>query len=180
MDLSSTYRSFAQAFFPNAQIIADKFHVLRLINPTLNRYRKQVTGDRRSLKIRRLLLVNSAKIDSWTRKQIWRWLEEYPELKELYTAKEALQRLYRCHGYNKAKRSLIGLLDWLADTKIKELQTLRNTLLNWQGEILNYFKTKLTNARTEGFNNVAKSIIKRAYGFRSFKNYRLRLLESCY
>jgi transposase len=36
-----------------------------------------------------------------------------------------------------------------------------------------------TNARTEGFNGKAKLVIRRAYGYKSFRNYRLRLLNSC-
>jgi transposase len=46
-------------------------------------------------------------------------------------------------------------------------------------EILAYFGTGLTNGRTEGFNNKAKVVIRRAYGCRSFENYRLRLLNAC-
>ncbi|MBT3526362.1 MAG: ISL3 family transposase, partial [Bdellovibrionales bacterium] len=57
-------------------------------------------------------------------------------------------------------------------------QRLRKTLMKWRKEILNYFKTRITNARTEGYNNVAKSIIKRSYGFRNFNNYRLRVLNA--
>ena len=53
------------------------------------------------------------------------------------------------------------------------------TLRAWRNEILTYFKTRLTNARTEGFNNVAKVVKKRAYGYKSFTNYRLRLLNTC-
>ena len=41
---------------------------------------------------------------------------------------------------------------------------------------VNYFKNRITNARTEGFNNVAKLLQKRAFGYRNFGNYRLRLL----
>ncbi len=44
---------------------------------------------------------------------------------------------------------------------------------------LAYFNTRLTNTRTEGFNNVAKVVKKRAYGYKSFSNYRLRLLNTC-
>ncbi|MDX9732366.1 MAG: transposase, partial [Bdellovibrionales bacterium] len=33
------------------------------------------------------------------------------------------------------------------------------------------------NGRTEGFNGLAKLLQKRAFGFKSFKNYRLRLLS---
>lgn len=46
-------------------------------------------------------------------------------------------------------------------------------------EILAYFYCRLTNARTEGFNGKAKLVIRRAYGYKSFRNYRLRLLNSC-
>ncbi len=60
-----------------------------------------------------------------------------------------------------------------------ELQTLRRTLMRWRQEILEYFRTGLTNGRTEGFNNKAKLVKKRAYGYRSFRNYRLRLLNAC-
>ncbi|MBC77684.1 MAG: hypothetical protein CME64_16885 [Halobacteriovoraceae bacterium] len=35
----------------------------------------------------------------------------------------------------------------------------------------------MTNARTEGFNNIAKSIIKNAYGFKNVENYRLKVLN---
>ena len=70
------------------------------------------------------------------------------------------------------------LLDWLAKSDIIELKRLRKTLMSWREEILNFFKTRITNAKTEGFNNVAKSIIKRSYGFRNFSNYRLRVLNA--
>lgn len=46
--------------------------------------------------------------------------------------------------------------------------------MNWGNEILNYFESKLTNARTEGYNNVAKQVQKMAYGYKNFGNYRLK------
>lgn len=177
MDLSGTYRSFAKSFFPNASIVADHFHVVRLLHPAINRRRKQITGDKRKHPLRKLLLKNGTKLELFQRKAIYRWLEQYPELKEVYMAKEALHRLYRCRGYKRARSSLINLMDWLAGSQVEELKRLRRTLMNWKTEILNYFKKRITNAKTEGFNNVCKSIIKRAYGFRNFENYRLRVLN---
>jgi transposase len=46
-------------------------------------------------------------------------------------------------------------------------------------EMLAYFPSRVTNARTEGFNGKAKLVIRRAYGYESFRNYRLRLLHAC-
>ena len=67
----------------------------------------------------------------------------------------------------------------MAYSRVKEVRTLRKTLIKWKWEILNYFRTGLTNARVEGFNTKAKLIKRRAYGYRSFKNYRLRVLNAC-
>ena len=71
------------------------------------------------------------------------------------------------------------LLDGLALQKVRELQTLRKTLMQWREEILNYFENRITNARTEGYNNVCKRLQKQAYGYRNFNHYRLKVLNVC-
>jgi transposase len=179
MDMSGPYRSFTHSFFPNAKIVADKFHVVRLLNPAINRARKEITGDRRNLPVRKLLLKNGFDLEFKTHSLMMRWLERYPKLREIYLAKEMIHRLYRCKGIEKARASLSRLLDLLATSEVEELKTLRNTLNSWRSEILNYFISRHTNARVEGFNNVAKTIIKRGYGYTCFKNYRLRVLRAC-
>jgi transposase len=179
IDLADSYKSFVKKFFPNARIIADKFHVLRLINPTLTKKRVGITGDKRTHQLKNLLLRNRPKLHFEDRIELDHWLNQYPELKEVYWAKEKLHKLYRCKGFNKAKASLIKFIEWLDKSKIKELQRLKRTLLRWSKEILHYFSMRITNARTEAFNNSAKLIQKRAYGFKSFGNYRLRVLNAC-
>jgi transposase len=179
IDLSDPYKYFVKNYFPNAKIIADKFHVLRLLNPAINRRRIGITGDKRTLGVRRLLLRNGVKLSFFERSALWRWLDEHPELREVYGYKEALHKLYRCRGYSKARRALILMIDQMAESKIKEIITLRRTLQKWFNEILRYFGTRITNARTEAFNNHAKLIQRKAYGFKSFANYRLRLLNAC-
>ena len=63
IDMSDPYKSFARRFFPNAVIVADKFHVLRLLFPAINRHRKAITGDVRTNPIRRLLLRNGRDLE---------------------------------------------------------------------------------------------------------------------
>lgn len=179
LDMSDVYKGFAKRFFPNARLVADKFHVLRLLNPALTRRRKDITGDRRSLAIRRLLLRNGFALDFWQRLELQRWLDRYPELRELYQAKEALHRFYRTRGIGRAARAFRSLIDTLATSNLPEVQTLRRTLLRWRLEVLAYFDTGITNGRTEGFNLKAKLVKRRAFGYRSFRNYRLRLLNAC-
>lgn len=179
MDLSETYRNFAREFFPKAKIIADKFHVIRLLHPAINRRRKEALGDNRSLPVRKLLLANGNNLDPVKRMILHKGLRQYDALREVYFYKECLHKLYRTHGIEKARQALINLTDAMAKSVLPEIISLRKTLLKWKNEILAYFETKITNAKTEGYNNKAKVIKRRAYGFRSFKNYRLKLLADC-
>ncbi len=177
MDLSGPFRSFAKEFFPNAKIVADHFHVVKLLHPRINQLRKAITGDKRKHPLRKLLLKNGYNLKVFERKAILRWLKDYPELEAIYNAKEWIHKLYRCKGYNRAKKCLTNLTDWLATQKYQRLQSLRKTLMSWRKEILMFFKKNTTNAKTEGLNNVAKTIIKKAYGYRNFNNYRLKVLN---
>jgi transposase len=169
LDMSDAFRSFARRFFPDARLVADKFHVLRLLHPALSRRRKAIPGDANSAAVRRLLLHSAAKLDFFRRIALRRWLDLHPELCELY----------RTRGAGRAARALDGLVARFAASALPELNTLARTLARWRSEVLAYFDTGLTNGMTEGFNNKAKLVKRRAFGYRSFQNYRLRLLNAC-
>ena len=87
--------------------------------------------------------------------------------------------LYRINGYDTAARVLTRITDRMALSELPEIKKLRRTLMKWRQEVLNYFKNRITNGRTEGFHNIAKLIQKRAFGVKSFKFYRLRYLNAC-
>jgi transposase len=179
LDLCDPFKNFARGFFPNASLVADKFHVLRLLSPAINRRRKAITGDRRSLEVRRWLLRNGTNLHPTQRFLLNQWLGGFPELREVYQFKEALHAFYRIRGRDRAARALTAMTDRMAASALPEIRTLRRTLIKWRSELLAYFGTGLTNGRTEGFNNKAKLVKRRAYGYRSFANYRLRLLNAC-
>lgn len=179
LDLSDGYRNFARDFFPNATLVADKFHVLRLITPAIHRRIKALGLGRDALPLYRLLRRNPCKLDSSMRWRLRTWLADKPALRELWSVKEAINRFYRIRGHGRAARALTVLTDAMALSSLPEVLTLRTTLRRWRTEVLAYFLCRLTNARTEGFNGKAKLVIRRAYGYKSFTNYRLRLLSAC-
>jgi len=179
IDMCDPFKNFIGEFFPNAAITADKFHVLRLLSPALLRRRKEITGTRADVKAKRLLLMSAKNLDYSSALTLRRFLESYPELHELYVWKERLHGFYRIRGHKHASRAFTAMTDAMALSQLPEIKTLRKTLLKWRVEILNYFLSRITNARTEGFNNKAKVVKRRAYGYRSFRNYRLKVLTAC-
>jgi transposase len=178
LDLCDPFKKFAREMFPEAKLVADKFHVLRLLNPAINVRRKEITGDQRSNPVRKLLLMNENRLQYFERRALHLWLDQNPVVKEVHFYKEALHRFYRINGHSKAAKALTKLTDQMAHSKLKEILKLRKTLKKWRTEILGYFETKLTNGKTEGYNRLAKGLQYRAFGYRSFKNYRLRLLNA--
>jgi transposase len=125
----------------------------------------------------RLLLRSAKTLDFGVRADLERALAHHAELAAIYRFKEKLHELYRCRGVDRATVNFDRLLRDLSDHRhIPELATLERTLRHWRTEILNDFWTGLTNARAEGFNNTAKLVQRRAYGYKNHQNYRLRLL----
>ena len=179
IDLSNGYRAFVREMFPNARIVADKFHALRLITPALIKARKEIQGHRKELRMRRLLLKSRKKIDYDLRGEIDRFLKHHPKLSQLYWCKERLHEFYRIRGSRRARLALLGLIEKFHQSPYEEVHRLKNTLKTWGTEILNYFDLPFTNGLTEAMNAVAKLVQRRAYGYKSFKNYRLRTLSAC-
>ncbi len=177
IDMCDPFKKFVREFFPNAKLTADKFHVLRLANPMINKARTEITGDQRSNPVRTLLLRSRHRLKYFEKSALDQWLNFHPKMKEIYWYKEALHQLYRTKGFKRASRALTNLTDKMALSRLPEIIKLRRTLMKWRHEILNYFETGLTNARTEGYNRRAKGEQYNAFGVRSFNNYRLRLLN---
>lgn len=179
IDLSNGYRSFVKELFPNAKIVADKFHALRLITPALIKVRKEIQGFKQDLRMRRLLLKSRVKLDYDLRCEIDRFIKQHPKLEALYRAKERLYEFYRTKGSERGYRSLLRLVKDFELSPFEEIQKLKRTLKTWGEEILNYFETGYTNGITEALNRTAKLVQANAYGYKSFKNYRLRTLSAC-
>ena len=57
--------------------------------------------------------------------------------------------------------------------------TLAKTLSEWSQEIVRMWRFSRNNGITEGFHRKMKLIQRRAYGFRNFNNYRLRVIAQC-
>ncbi|WP_148654504.1 transposase, partial [Legionella pneumophila] len=67
----------------------------------------------------------------------------------------------------------------LRQSAFQSLRTLGNTLFKWREEVVRMLRFTKNNGITEGFHRKMKLIQRRAYGFRNFENYRLRVRVLC-
>jgi len=131
MDMSPVFKSFTLDYFPNAKIVVDKFHVIRLIHPAIRKYRKEVTGDKRSNPIRHLLLKNRSRLHPYQKRAVTRFCKENKKVNEVYRFKERITNFYNIKGFNQASRIFTKITDDMAASKIPEIQKLRRTLMKW-------------------------------------------------
>ena len=67
----------------------------------------------------------------------------------------------------------------LRQAGLAQLVQLGETLNSWSEEIVAMWRFTRNNGITEGFHRKMKLIQRRAYGFRNFANYRLRVIAQC-
>ncbi len=185
MDLSSSYRSIVQRHFPKAKIVADRFHVIRLVLQSLLETWKQLDPEGR--KHRGLVSLMRRKIENLRPDQyenLQRYLREIPGLKPIYDYIQALLDLMRKkHQTAKEAKRLIPMflekIEALKNIPIETLKKLGETLQNWSEEIARMWRFTKTNSITEGLHTRMEELQRRAYGFRNFQNYRLRVTTLC-
>lgn len=182
IDLNEAFRVAVRKALPGVKIVADKFHVIRLVQWALNavrrRVRRQVKGKRNHpiFRSRWLLLSNYNEIPADKRRQLHDLLALSPELRIAYSAKERLRTWFRTSTALNSYPRLDRFIGWLITSMVPELMTLATTLRYWQSELTNYHTHRISNSITEGLNNKIKVTKRQAYGFRSFKNFRRKIL----
>jgi transposase len=182
MDLSETYRNIVRKYFPNAWIISDRFHVIRLVNQHfLQIWQQHDPVGRKNRGLLSLMRRHAWNLSEEQGANLARYLEDYPVLKALYDAKQRLNRLLllKCLNQKKAKRMLPQLLGLIEQFKQSPLKALGKTLESWLEPIVRMWRFSKSNGITEGFHTKMEMISRRAYGFRNFENYRLRVLALC-
>jgi transposase len=182
MDLSETYRSIAQQYFPNARIVADRFHVVRLVNHHLLRaWQQQDPGGRQNRGLINLMRRHHWRLSEEQKIRLHAYLAQYPVLRSLYFAKQQLVGFLVMKNLRaeRAKRMLPLFLKLIEQLERSPAHALAVTLRSWLEPIVRMWRFSKSNGITEGFHTKMEMLSRRAYGFRNFENYRLRVLAQC-
>lgn len=185
IDLSSSYRRLVRRYFPNAKIVADRFHVVRLITHHFLDLARQIAPTIKGH--RGFLAAFRMRPDRLTAKEqlrLQRLFEAHPSLRPLYEKMQALRALMNRKHLTRRQcwqpaRQLLALIDDLKNSSFAPLISLAQTLETWKEPLAAMWRFTRNNAITEGFHRKMKLIQRRAYGFKNFFNYRLRVIAQC-
>jgi hypothetical protein len=93
-----------------------------------------------------------------------------------WCAKESVRDVYLTDDPATAGLLLDKAIEGCRTDWVDEIRSLGRTLTRWRAEILNRHATGASNGPTEGLNLLVKKVKRAGHGFRSFTNYRLRIL----
>jgi transposase len=185
IDLGQAYTSAVKEHLPDSTLVFDHFHVVKLFNEKLSKYRRQLQNEsdtkegKESFKNTRwLLLKNPENLDPTKnqKERLDQVLEMNKGLSTAYILKESLRSLW---SHKDGKSAKLALEDWIGKaiaSGIEFLMKFAELLKLKMDGVLAYFKYKISSGKMEGNNNKIKTMKRQAYGYRDDEFFCLKIL----
>lgn len=180
MDMSASYQSGARHFAPQATLVFDHFHVIKLANDALDEVRRlEVRASDQAaagLKHTRFLwLSNREDLSDDAKAKVEGLERSFVATAKAYRIKLTLQEIYRITDPLRAHRRLQAWLRWVPrlarkDPLLKPVRRLCKTISKHLVGILAFFDHRLTNGYMEGLMSVFSATKRKARGYRSLRN----------
>lgn len=185
MDMSSAFIKWVSENLPNAEIVFDHFHVIKMMNEKLDNVRRRITGDlddnhRKLLKNQRFLFLRSVeKLEPDAKLLLDNLRKTFKELGDASMMKEALRSIYRkAEDDTQAEAAFINWCSIARQTEVPELAKMADTIETHMKGITAYWRTgKLSNASMEGFNNKIRWLMRQAYGYRDEEYFKWKIFD---
>lgn len=180
-------KNIVEELMPNAQVVADRFHVMKQVNTELDNQRKKekikaekinIQSDKQQMlsvlkKSKYALLKNEDNLTEEQKVKLEQVKLVSPTLGKMHQLKEELRMIFQ------SSIDWLAALFELANCLVSARQYYpesQNRMLRWFDEIIAYFDHRTTNGMVEGINNKLKLIKRSAFGFSNFDNFKIRSL----
>ena|GEM_PF-28232 len=181
MDMWAPYRDAVRTVLPQATIVVNKFHVVRMANVAMEQVRKALRASlppkqRRGLaRDRFIFLKRSHELTAQERFLLDNWSSLHPTLGQAYRLKEGFFGIYDAPNKEAAElryRAWESTIPHVARSAYAPVLTAWN---DWHAELLSYFDHPITNAYTESLNNLIRVMNRLGRGY-SFEALRATIL----
>ncbi len=167
MDLSETYRSIVRRHFSRAKIVADRFHVIRLVNYHFLKTWQWIDPEgRKNRGLLSLMRRHEEKLKPEQRLRLFHYFSQFPALQVIWEFKQKLARLLLIK--QRTQRNVKPLIPKflyyiraLKESPFESMHTLGKTLESWSEEIVRMWRFTKSNGITEGFHNKMEMISRR-------------------
>jgi transposase len=174
IDMSGAFIKAVREMLPHAQIVFDRFHVQQLASNALDEVRRDEwqalrgTPEAEGVKnLRWPLLKSKWNLNQGDRERLSDLPEQNARLYRGYMLKEALANILGGTRADVVDRKLREWVAWAQRSRLEPFRRVAKTIATHLPDIVAYVSWKLTNGLSEGLNNKARLLTRRAYGFHS-------------
>lgn len=184
-DMSSAYIQAVRKNLPQAVHVFDHFHVIKLFNDKLSKFRRQLFHELTDPEQRRvlkgtlwLLLKNPENLDPDHNEyeRLMEALRLNQPLAVVYYMKEDLRQIWGQSDKATARRVFDDWVRRAEASGIPMLKKFAKTLVLSRNEILAYYDYRISTGPLEGTNNKIRTMQRQAYGFRDQEFLRLKIM----
>ena len=155
------------------RVLRYKFHVKKLLLDALDEVRK---SEQQEQKVKRkfskkLLMIPETRQTKEQRDKVAQLSREYPKTGRAFRMVQALDTVYASSNEETAKERLEGLYRWMRRSRLEPMKRVAKTLRSYFEEILNFFRSRLTNAICEGINSMIQAAKRKARGYHTFEGF---------
>lgn len=186
MDMWENYAKAASELLPSAEIVHDKFHVMReltkavdLVRRAEHRENKKSGKEDLLKKSKYVWLKNPANWSDPQREKFESLRVDILKVGRAWSIKEAFQGFWQYLYAGSAKKFFDRWFFWATHSRLKPVIEAARTLKRHLAGLLAYCRHRITNAAAEGLNGKIQLIKANARGFRNFENYRYAILFHC-
>lgn len=166
IDLSSSYRHLIQRYFPNAKIVADRFHVIRLmLHQCMQTYQEIDPKMKNQRGLLAALRINPENLNGKYLKKRDDYLKQHPAINAIYQFKQQLRELLmkktlQARQCREVIPVFLEMITALKQSPFKRLMTLGKTLYQWQEEVVRMWRFRKNNGITEGFHRAFSAALR--------------------
>lgn len=185
LDMAGFYVAAAAEALPQAALVHDKFHIAKHLGEAVDKVRRaehqalQKEGDETLKGSRQLWLFNPLNWNAQQRVSFARLKKLNLKVGRAFAIKELFTKLWNYSYEGSARKFFKAWFGWASHSRLRPIIKVARMLKAHLENILTYLRHPITNAVTEGLNSKIQAIKANARGFRSFKNYRIRILFFC-
>jgi len=185
LDFWQAYRNSVEKQIPNSQIVNDHFHISQYLGEAVDLVRRaenkalRKSGDDSLTGTRQLWLYNVDNLDEERYETMESVRRRAVKTSRAWMLKELFRTFWTYRSVHWGRKFFERWYSWAIRSRLTPIKKVAVMLKKHLAGLLAYFRHPITNAKSEAFNSRIQSIKSAARGFRSFENYRIRILFYC-
>jgi len=169
-DLSPAFIAGVKSFLPQAQMVFDRFHIMKIINAAVDEVRRYESRENEALKKTRYIwLKNPQNLTTKQCNKLNSLKYEHLATVRAYNLKLSFQSLFEQPNRLDGEEFLKRWYYWATHSKLVPMVNAAHTIKDHWNGILNWFSSNISNGILEGINSLIQAAKARARGYRNSK-----------